>query len=494
MSKREIYFIYKESLQICRNTDYLVSDVKKGGRPLEKVTTGIEGFDELVYGGVVRGNSVLVEGVPGAGKTTFGIEFIYRGITEFNEPGVIVTCEELPESIYRDALNFGWDLRALEEANKLRILCTSPEVLADAEVNLIEEVVREVGARRILVDSISHFRNVLNDPLSLRRTVYGFCNGLRRLGLTAFLVKERESEGKREYAFEEYVLDSVIRLENKDRPGLNRHRMLEISKTRGQEYIPGKHTFRITDEGIKVFALIRAVDVYSEVEQENELLHTGVPGLDDLLRGGLPRSVSVALAGGSGTGKTVLGLQYLAKGALDYGEKGIFLSLEETPSQLLANARCFNWDLYALQEQGLIKVLYTPLSGMEIDETIIGLGEQAKSFGARRLVIDSIYGFLSRIENAAVLHEKFYCLVTHLNRLNCTTLLISPAWELADGGKVEVIHSVVQGTILLKSILLQNRRVRQLELYKMRGVHHATGNHLLEINASGVQIFPRLGG
>jgi len=460
---------------------------------LDKVPTGIKGFDELLLGGIVRGNAVLVEGVPGAGKTTFGIEFIYRGITEFGEPGVIVTCEQLPQSMYRDALNFGWDLRALEEAGKLRILCTSPEVLADPEVNLVEEVAREVGARRILVDSISHFRSVFDDPLSLRRLVYGFCNGLRRLGLTALLVKERENEGNREYAFEEYVVDAVIRLENKERPGLHRHRVLEISKTRGQEHIPGKHTFRITDEGIKVFALTGTKN-FTGRAHENELLHTGVPGLDNLLRGGLPRGACVTVVGGSGTGKTLLGMQFLARGALDYGEKGIFLSLEEIPSHIMANARHFNWDLHTLQEQGMIKIIYMPLSEMEIDETIIGLGEQAGTFGASRLVIDSIYGLLSRIDNAAVLHEKLYSLVTHLNSLNCTTLLISPAWETAAGGKAEVIHSVVQGTILLKSNMLQNRRVRQLEIYKMRGVNHATGNHLLEIGDSGMQVFPRLGG
>ncbi|AGL00275.1 ATPase domain-containing protein [Desulfoscipio gibsoniae] len=461
---------------------------------MEIIPTGISGFDELVHGGIVRGNSVLVEGIPGAGKTTFGIEFVYRGITEFNEPGVIVTCEELPESIYRDALNFGWDLRALEEANKLRILCTSPEVLQDAEVNLIEEVVREVGARRILVDSISHFRNVLNDPLSLRNAVYSFCNGLRRLGLTSFLVKEREGEGQREYAFEEYVVDAVIRLENKETPGLHRLRVLEICKTRGQEHFSGKHTFRITDTGIKVFALEGIANVYSEVKEENNQLHTGVPGLDDLLRGGLPRGASVAIAGGSGTGKTVLGLQYLIKGALDYGERGIFLSFEETTSQLLANARHFNWDLHDLQKQELIKLIYMPLSEMEIDETIIGLSEQVKAFGAQRLVLDSIYAFLLRIDNIAVLHEKIYYLVSHLDKLNCTTLLVSPAWEMGGDGKLELLHSVVQGTILLKSIMLQNRRIRQLELYKMRGVNHVMGNHLLEITASGVQVFPRLGG
>ncbi len=460
---------------------------------MNTIPTGINGFDKLVYGGIVRRNSVLIEGVPGAGKTTFGIEFVYRGITEFDEPGVIVTCEELPESLYRDALNFGWDLHALEEANKLRILCTSPEVLNDPEVNIIEEVVREVGAKRILVDSVSHFRNVFSDPILLRRAVYGFCNGLRRLGLTSFLVKERESDGQRDYAFEEYVVDAVIRLENKETPGLHRLRVLEICKTRGQEHIPGKHTFRITNTGIKVFAF-EAIAVNSEIKEKDNLVNTGVPGLDDLLRGGLPQGASVAVAGGSGTGKTVLSLQYLIKGAVDYGDKGIFLSFEETPQQLLANAKHFNWDLNTLQQQDLIKVLYLSLSEMEIDETIIRLGEQVKAFGARRLVLDSIYAFLSRIDNIAVLHEKIYFLVSLLNKLNCTTLLISPAWEVESGGKLEVIHSVVQGTILLKSMMIQNRRVRQLEIYKMRGVNHAMGNHLLEINALGIQAFPRLGG
>ena len=461
---------------------------------MEKVPTGIYGFDELLYNGIVRGNSVLIEGVPGAGKTTFGIEFIYRGIIDYSEPGVIVTFEEFPESMYRDAFNFGWDFRALEKAGKLRVLCTSPEVLADVEVNLIEDIVNEIGAKRILVDSISHFRNIFNDPLSMRRTVYSFCNGLRRLGLTSFLVKERESEGGREYAFEEYVLDAVIRLENKERPGLHRHRVLEITKTRGQEHIPGKHTFRITDQGVKVFAPIKVAYVYSEGCQKNELLPTGIKGLDNLLRGGLPQGVTVAVAGSSGTGKTVSGLQYLVKGARDYGEKGIFLSLEELPSQLLANANRFNWDMGTLQEQGLVKVFYTPLSSMEIDETIIWLGEQVKSIGARRLVIDAIHGFLSRLDNATILHEKFYYLVSYLNSLNCTTLLISPDWETADGGKVEVIHSVVQGTILLNSNLIKKRRVRQLEIYKMRGVDHAMGKHLMEITNSGIQVFPRVGG
>ncbi|MCF8010345.1 MAG: ATPase [Clostridiales bacterium] len=461
---------------------------------MDKVVTGISGFDELVYGGILRGNSILMEGVPGAGKTTFGIEYVCRGIIDFNEPGVIVTFEEFPESMYRDALNFGWDMRKLEMENKLRIICTSPEVLADTETNLIEQVVEEVGAKRVLIDSISHFRNISNDNQSIRKTVYSFCNGLRRLGLTTLLVKEQESKEEACYAFEEYIVDAVIRLKNKEMPGLHRHRVLEITKTRGQDHVAGEHSFRILEEGVKVFSPVKAMNVCSRVEQENELVHTGIPGLDYLTQGGLPRGITMAVAGSSGTGKTVMGLQYLVSGARDYGEKGIFLSLEEPLSQLMLCASRFNWELKELEEKGMVKIMYQPLSDMEINETIIWLSEQVTNFGACRLVLDSIYGFLTRIDNAALLHEKFYYLVNYLNKLNCTTLLISPDWNTADNGRIEIIHSIVQGTILLKSTLVQKRRERQLEVYKLRGVDHIMGNHLLEINNSGLQVFPRVGG
>jgi len=461
---------------------------------LDKVATGIKGFDELLHGGFLRGNTILVEGVPGAGKTTFGIEFIYHGITKFNEPGIIVTFEELPESLYRDTLNLGWDLKALEKANKLRVLCTSPELLLDPEVNLIETVVQEIGAKRILVDSISHFQNVFNTSLPPRRAVYSFCNGLRRLGLTSILVKERVREGAEGYTFEEYLVDAVIHLDNKERPGLHRHRMLEITKTRGQEHVPGKHTFSITNEGIKVYRLLSSVDIDFLQQQTNDILHTGIQGLDDLLQGGLPRGISIAVAGSPGTGKTSLGLQYLVKGAQEYGEKGLFLSLEEPPQQLINNARLFNWDILTLQKEEKLIIKYLPLPKMEIDETIVTLTEWVKSLGASRLVIDSVDIFLSRLDNTAMLYEKFFVLVSELNKLKCTTLLIMPSWQTQDSRKVDVLHSVVQGTILLRSELIQNRRVRQLEIYKMRGVNHAMGNHLFEINPSGIRVFPRLGG
>lgn len=463
---------------------------------INKLSTGIQGLDELLFGGIVQGNSVLVEGPPGAGKTTFGIEFIYRGATVFDEPGVVITCEQFPESIYRDAFNFGWDLSKLEKLNKLRIVCTSPEVLMDADESLVEEIVREVGARRVLVDSITHFRNVVNEPLVLRQAVYSFCNGLKRMGLTTFLVKERELNSASPTGFEEYVVDTVIHLNNHPTVNNGRRRFLEISKTRGQEHIPGQHTFRITDSGIKVFALEGLVAARNEKSVENvpssATTASGISGLDELMRGGIPKETTLAVIGPPGTGKTVLGLQFLVQGAYKENQKGIFLTMEETPEQLINTANNFGWNLPALQEKNMIKFFYRTMLDIEIDETIIELGNIIKKNGIRRVVIDSLLTLLSRMENLAQIREKVYYLTTYLNSLGCNTLLLLPDVHNETG--IQVVQSIVQGTMLLKSTLHQNHRIRQLELYKLRGVNHVTGNHLLEINSSGVAVYPRTGG
>ena len=126
----------------------------------ERVMTGIAELDEMLRGGLMPGTATLVEGAPGTGKSTLGMQFIYAGITQANEPGLILTFEMFPRQYYRDAQSFGWDFRALEAAGQLRIVMSSPEVgRADLRAvnGQIETLVHEIGARRILIDSLSHF-------------------------------------------------------------------------------------------------------------------------------------------------------------------------------------------------------------------------------------------------------------------------------------------------------------------------------------------------
>lgn len=225
---------------------------------MERVKTGIAGLDEMLRGGLLPQTATLVEGAPGTGKTTLGMQFIYHGIVDYGEPGIILTFEQFPSQFYRDAANFGWDFQRLEEEGKLRVVMTSPEVsFADLQAvgGQIEALAREMGARRILVDSLSHFQRLTQDPLQLRHFAYTFINGLKREGLTAILTWEspvllgQPSEGYEAgipFIIDTYILLRYVEIES------SVHKALLVLKMRGSDHDKDIRQFDITPRGIEV--------------------------------------------------------------------------------------------------------------------------------------------------------------------------------------------------------------------------------------------------
>ena len=224
---------------------------------MERVKTGIPGLDEMLWGGLLPQTANLVEGAPGTGKTTLGMQFIYHGIVACGEPGLVLTFEEFPHQYYNDAAGFGWDFRQMEREGKLRVVMTSPEVsLADLEQvgGRIESLVQEIGARRILVDSLSHFERLSEDPARLRSIVYGFVNALKREGLTAVLTRESvtllgEAGGTDDalaFLVDSYILLRYVEIESTIR------KALLVLKMRGSNHDKGIRQFEITSRGIEV--------------------------------------------------------------------------------------------------------------------------------------------------------------------------------------------------------------------------------------------------
>lgn len=225
---------------------------------IERVKTDIKGLDEMLQGGFLPQTANLVEGPPGTGKSTLGMQFIYNGIRYHNEPGLIVTFEEFPQQYYRDAEGFGWDFRQLEREGKLRVIMTSPEVSrADLESvgGTIETLAREMGARRVLVDSISHFDQLTEDPVELRSVVYGFINALKREGLTSILTRESPvllgaEEGDNAIAF---VVDSYTLLRYVELDSAIRKALL-VLKLRGSDHAKDIRQFEITSQGLEIMS------------------------------------------------------------------------------------------------------------------------------------------------------------------------------------------------------------------------------------------------
>jgi circadian clock protein KaiC len=224
---------------------------------IARIPTGIAELDRMLHGGFLPVTANLVEGAPGTGKSTLGMQFIQHGIVACDQPGVILTFEEFPQQYYRDAANFGWDFRAHEAADKLRVVMTSPEVTrADLQqINgRLESIVHQIGARRVLIDSLSHFEYLTQDPVELRRVIFEFINGLKRLGLTAVLTRENAAllgetpEGEEDLAF---VVDAYLMLRYVEIQSAV-HKALLVLKLRGSDHDKDIRQYAITGQGFEV--------------------------------------------------------------------------------------------------------------------------------------------------------------------------------------------------------------------------------------------------
>ena len=226
---------------------------------MERVKTGIEGLDQMLHGGFLPQTANLVEGAPGTGKSTLGMQFIYNGITQYDEPGLIVTFEEFPQQYYRDAASFGWDFSRLEREGKLKVIMSSPEVTRqdlESVGGTIETAALEMGAQRILIDSISHFKRLAQDPLALREIEYGFINSLKREGLTSVLTRESQVLFGEAHQTDDYVaftVDSYLLLRYVEIESAIAKALL-VLKLRGSDHAKDIRQFEITSEGIVVKA------------------------------------------------------------------------------------------------------------------------------------------------------------------------------------------------------------------------------------------------
>lgn len=223
---------------------------------MERVKTGINGLDEMLGGGFLRETANLIEGAPGTGKTTLGMQFIYNGIVQANEPGLIITFEEFPQQYYHDAAAFGWDFLDLEKKGLLKVIMTSPEVSRldiESVGGMIESSVNQMGARRVVVDSMTHFARLTQDPIELRSLEFSFINALKRQGLTSILTRESpvllgESIENTGIGF---VVDSYLILRYVEIESTIRKALL-ILKMRGSDHAKDIRQYDIISSGIEV--------------------------------------------------------------------------------------------------------------------------------------------------------------------------------------------------------------------------------------------------
>ncbi len=344
------------------------------------ISTGVAGLDRLLGGGFLPGAGVLVEGAPGTGKTTLGLQFLCRGAAE-GQAGLYVTFEQLPEQIYRDAANFGWDLRALERRGLLRVVATSPGVLLSELAQpsgWVEEVASELAVRRFVLDSLT----LLESGVQARERVYALRSALRRLGVTALLLKEQgaepgawmgepatadaghggipsgsaaEASGAASAAA--YVCDDWITLAYvpmaaaaSAQQAYWRLRVLEVLKHRGAPFVSGPHLLRFGADGLDLVPP-HTVPPHP-VSLAAEPVSSGIPSLDRLLGGGLVRGASYVLDTNSKANYVSLRLAVIAEQLRRGGAVVALASADLPPNDLAPTFARLGVDLVAAARQG----------------------------------------------------------------------------------------------------------------------------------------------
>ncbi len=231
------------------------SGISTGTKSQDRIPTGIADLDRLLHGGLPEGNSVLLQGAPGTGKTVLGMQFLEAGITHFAEPGLLVTFEEHPRRLYRDARALGWDFDGFERERKLLVVFTSPEAfLRELVSDQYGQLIEDYGFRRVAVDSLTQFESYPSASEQARVRFERVVNGLRRDGVSVIMTRETEA---REAPFrvtpEEYLADTIIQLENRRlNGGRERLRLLEVLKNRGSGHSSAVHQFTIAEGGLHI--------------------------------------------------------------------------------------------------------------------------------------------------------------------------------------------------------------------------------------------------
>lgn len=470
---------------------------------LERLATGIMGLDEVLQGGIPRGRTVLISGETGTGKTVLLGEFIYCGISLYRQHGVFVTFEEKPRDIMTNVLGFGRDFSPFVRNNKMAFVDVSvpadlvTEIGTDFDVSpLVERIryaVRKIRAQRVVIDNINAMFWRFSNKDSVRRVLCLIAEALKMLNVTSLISMEtgvRDTLG-----IEEFVVDGAIQLET-HRGQQRLIRNLFVKKMRGAAFRSGVVEYDITDQGIIVYPKIPA-DLPTRKTSFNIRRSTGVKKLDEIMGGGVPQGHAILVSGNTGTGKTILAMQFIVKG-LEEAEAGVYVCLEEPVMQVKKTALGHGWDFGRYEKEGKLSFVTTNLIDISNDKLLYQIIKTIEKTGARRLVFDSISSLMSGAMDEEEVRQFLLQLAGYLKSKGVTSYLnyLSPAnfgaakGQLLGSLKTSVMRlsSVTDGILMLLFVERGQRIKKTLSVLKMRGSPHSKDIFQYDIQKGGIKI------
>ena len=461
---------------------------------LAKAPTGILGLDEITGGGLPLGRPTLVCGAAGCGKTMLAMEFIVRGATQFNEPGVFMMFEESAAELTANIRSLGFDLEELI-AQKLVLLdhvhIERSEIEETGEYDLeglfirLGHAIDSIGAKRVVLDTIEAlFAGLPNHDIvrsELRRL---FC-WLKDRGMTAVITGEKGEATITRYGLEEYVADCVIILDQRIAEQICTRR-LRVVKYRGTAHGTNEYPFLIGEHG---FSVLPITSLQLDHVASAARVLTGIVRLDEMLGGkGVFRGSSVLVSGSPGTGKSSLGAKFI-DAACRRGEKALLFTYEESSAQIVRNMRSIDIDLEPWVKKGLLQIHASRPTLHGLEQHLVMMHDAVRAFAPTVVTIDPISN-LTLARHDSEVKPTLMRLIDFLKQQQITTLFTSldsgggPAME----DSLLVVSSLMDTWLLLRNVEFNGERNRTIYVLKSRGMAHSNQVREFVLSDEGIEL------
>lgn len=459
-----------------------------------KVPTGIRGLDTILNGGLPANRVYLVQGRPGTGKTTFGLQFLIEGIKR-GEKGLLISVFESREAIQQAAASFGWSLEGIEiyevSSASLSQDLVEQSVFYSADLELTErtqtifEILDQVKPDRFVFDSMAEIRMIADTPLRYRRQMFALSNHLTKAQCTS-LVLDYETDFNREKDLQDLVHGVIVLEQSSPEYGSVRPR-LEIVKMRGIGFQTGYHYYRITGRGLTVFPRLKVSNTIRSPKYE--ILKSGNEELDTLLGGGLEEGTSCLMLGPTGTGKSTIATLY-AHAAAKRGQGTACYLFEEMADTYIHRSKNLNMDIRPFVDNGLITLNQINAGDVTASEFAANIKEDIEVHKFKVVIIDSLAGYYNAMPSEYDILLNLHELLSYLNEKEVLTLLIMPQHGFIGGE----LHETIAASYISDAILL----VRHFESFgalhlavsaakKRHGPHERTIREM-RISSEGIQI------
>ena len=459
-----------------------------------KCSTGVDGLDRILIGGLPKNRFYLVQGDPGVGKTTLGLQFLLAG-TRRGEKGLYITLSETRQELLGVAQSHGWnldglaifELSAIEEtltAESQNTLFHPSEIELNHITKILKDKVNQVEPTRVVFDSLSELRLLAQNPLRYRRQLLSLKQFFVGRNCTVLVMDDRTSEASDREV--QSIAHGVLNLERMAPEYGAERRRLSIVKVRGEAFRGGYHDYIIDKGGLIVFPRLVAADHRKEFPAQS--ISSGIGELDSLLRGGLDRGTSTLFTGPPGTGKSTLGAQFAAAAAAR-GEYVVAYTFDEKIETYIQRGDALGMQLSAHIASGMLEATQINPAELSPGEFAHRIRRSVEDKGARVVVIDSLNGYLNAMPEERFLTIQMHELLSYLAQQGVATILI-----LAQHGLVGSMQSPVDITYLADTVLIlryfevEGAVKQAVSVIKKRSGGHERTIREFKIQADGLHV------